>query len=40
MPKKKKKIDELEKIKGEFNHKNTKMIEINSELDKKKVLMI
>ena len=34
--KKNKEIDELEKIKEEFNHKNTKMIEIKSELDKKK----
>ena len=31
--KKNKKIDELEKIKREFNHKNTNMIEIKSELD-------
>ena len=34
--KKIKKIVELEKIKKEFNHKNTKMIKIKSELDKKK----
>ena len=34
--KKIKKIDELEKNKEELNHKNTKMTEIKSELDKKK----
>ena len=31
-----KQIVELKKIKKEFNHKNTKMIEIKNELDKKK----
>ena len=34
--KKNKKIDELKKIQEEFNHTNTKIIEIKSELDKKK----
>ena len=34
--KKIKKIDELEKIQEKFNHQNTKMIEIESELNEKK----
>ena len=38
--KKIKKIDELEKIQEKFNHQNTKMIEIESELNEKKKLKI
>ena len=38
--KKIKKIDELEKIKKEFNHTNTKIIATKSELDKKKKMIL
>ena len=40
LTKKIKNIDELEKIKKEFNHENIKMIEIKSELDKKKIILV
>ena len=33
---KKKNTDELEKIKEKFNHQNTKILKIESELNKKK----